>query len=108
MPGEGPAFAFPWNTKQPPMPDIEPIFTVPDPHPTAYVTWVRPSSSTTNTSVRNGHAVSMIVFDDSSVVNQQKYYSSLEGTRTHNRLDYVGPQEKEQFLAYLFERLRDR
>jgi len=50
----------------------------------------------------------MIVFDDSSLVNQQKYYSGLEKTRTHNPLYYVGPQEKEQFLAYLFERLRDR
>ncbi|HKI16681.1 MAG TPA: hypothetical protein VKA15_02320, partial [Isosphaeraceae bacterium] len=57
---------------------------------------------------RNGHAVTMIVFDDSSVVNQQKYYSGLERTRTYNPLFYVGPQEKEQFLAYLFGRLRDR
>jgi hypothetical protein len=57
---------------------------------------------------RNGHAVTMIVFDDSSVVNQHKYYSALETTRTHNPLFYVGPQEKEQFLAYLFGRLRDR
>jgi hypothetical protein len=57
---------------------------------------------------RNGHAVTMIVCDDSSVVNQHKYYASLEKTRTHNPLYYVGPQEKEQFLAYLFDRLRDR
>ena len=57
---------------------------------------------------RNGHAVTMIVFDDSSVVNQQKYYSGLERTRTYNPLFYVGPQEKEQFVAYLFGRLRDR
>jgi hypothetical protein len=57
---------------------------------------------------RNGHAVTMIVFDDSSVVNQQKYYSGLERTRTYNPLFYVGPHEKEQFLAYLFGRLRDR
>src|SRR5580700_5220077 len=57
---------------------------------------------------RNGHAVTMIVCDDSSVVNQHKYYGSLERTRTHNPLYYVGPQEKEQFLAYLFGRLRDR
>ena len=57
---------------------------------------------------RNGHAVSIFVFDDSSVVNQQKYYSALEKTCTHNPLYYVGPHEKEQFLAYLFARLNDR
>ena len=31
----------------------------------------------------------------------------LEQTRTHNELYYVGPREKEQFLAYLNGRLRD-
>jgi len=57
---------------------------------------------------RNGYAVRMIVFDDSSPANQQKYYPLLEQTRTHNDLYYVGPQEKEQFLAYLNARLRDK
>src|SRR5579863_2867592 len=57
---------------------------------------------------RNGYSVPMIVFDDSSPANQQKYYSLLEQTRTHHELYYVGPQEKEQFLAYLNGRLRDR
>jgi hypothetical protein len=57
---------------------------------------------------RNGHSVRMIVFDDSSPVNQEKYYPSLEQTRTHNDLYYVGPREKEQFLAYLNGRLRDK
>jgi hypothetical protein len=57
---------------------------------------------------RNGHSVSMIVFDDSSPVNQVKYYSLLEQTKTHNDLYYVGPREKEQFLAYLNGRLRDK
>src|SRR5471030_886837 len=56
---------------------------------------------------RNGHSVPMIVFDDSSPTNQEKYYSVLEQTRTHNELYYVGPAEKEQFLAYLNSRLRD-
>jgi hypothetical protein len=57
---------------------------------------------------RNGHAVRMIVFDDSSPANQEKYYPLLEQTRTHNELCYVGPREKEQFLAYLYGRLRDK
>ena len=57
---------------------------------------------------RNGHSVRMIVFDDSSPANQEKYYPLLEQTKTHNDLYYVGPREKEQFLAYLNERLRDK
>jgi hypothetical protein len=57
---------------------------------------------------RNGHAVKMIVFDDSNPVNQQKYYPLLEQTKTHNELYYVGPREKEQFLSYLHQRLRDK
>ena len=57
---------------------------------------------------RNGHSVRMIVFDDSSPANQEKYYPLLEQTQTHNELYYVGPREKEQFLAYLNGRLRDK
>jgi hypothetical protein len=57
---------------------------------------------------RNGHSVRMIVFDDSSPANQDKYYPLLEQTRTHNELYYVGPREKEQFLTYLNGRLRDK
>lgn len=57
---------------------------------------------------RNGHSVRMIVFDDSSPVSQEKYYPLLEQTKTHNDLYYVGPREKEQFLAYLNGRLRDK
>jgi hypothetical protein len=57
---------------------------------------------------RNGHSVQMIVFDDSSPVNQEKYYTLLEQTKTHNELYYVGPREKEQFLAHLNGRLRDK
>jgi hypothetical protein len=48
-----------------------------------------------------------MVFDDSSPANQEKYYPLLERTRTHNPVFYVGPREKEQFLVYLKERLRD-
>ena len=43
---------------------------------------------------RNGHSVRLIVFDDSSPVNQEKYYPLLEQTRTHNDLYYVGPQRR--------------
>jgi hypothetical protein len=57
---------------------------------------------------RNGHSVRMIVFDDSSPVSHEKYYPLLERTQTHNDLYYVGPAEKEQFLAFLNGRLRDK
>ena len=65
------------------MPDVEPIFVIP-------TNRLRDVGETVEIYDehfrRNGHAVSMIVFDDSSVVNQQKYYSALENTRTHNPL----------------------
>jgi hypothetical protein len=54
---------------------------------------------------RNGHSVRLLVFDDSSPANQVKYYPLLEQTQTHNDIFYVGPREKEQFLAYLNGRL---
>jgi hypothetical protein len=57
---------------------------------------------------RNGHAVKMMIFDDSSLANHEKYYPLLEQTRTVNELYYVGPREKEQFLEYLNRRLRDK
>src|SRR5580658_5346960 len=57
---------------------------------------------------RNGHAPKIIVFDDSSPVAQEKYYPLLEQTSTHSELYYVGPREKEQFIAYLSRRLRDK
>jgi hypothetical protein len=56
---------------------------------------------------RNGHAVRIMVFDDSSPANQEKYFSLLEQTCTHNDVYYVGPSEKEQYLGYLNARLRD-
>ena len=49
----------------------------------------------------NGHSVKMIVFDDSSLANHEKYFSRLEHTKTTNELYYVGPREKEQFLCFL-------
>jgi len=57
---------------------------------------------------RNGHSVRMIVFDDSSPAGQEKYYSLLEQTHSHNELHHVGPREKEQFVGHLNQRLRDR
>lgn len=57
---------------------------------------------------KNGHAIDLVVFDDSSAVNQHKYYPLLAQTPTYNNLWYVGPQEKEQFLGLLFGRLKDR
>jgi hypothetical protein len=57
---------------------------------------------------RNGHSVQLLVFDDSSPAAQEKYYSLLEQTRTHNEVQYVGPREKEEFLGYLNGRLRDK
>ena len=56
----------------------------------------------------NGHSVKMIVFDDSSLANHEKYFSRLEQTKTVNDLYYVGPHEKEQFLSFLNKKLRDR
>jgi hypothetical protein len=56
---------------------------------------------------RNGHEVSLFVFDDSSVANHDKYYSQLGKTRTANPLYYVGPREKERFIQFLLHRLRE-
>src|SRR5580658_6304135 len=56
----------------------------------------------------NGHSVKMMVFDDSSLANHEKYFSRLENTKTVNDVFYVGPKEKEQFLSFLNKKLRDR
>jgi hypothetical protein len=56
----------------------------------------------------NGHSTRILVFDDSTVANHQKYYPLLEQTRTYNDVYYVGPREKEQFILFLNKRLRDR
>ncbi len=57
---------------------------------------------------RNGHSAQIIVFDDSTLANQEKYYPLLEQTKTHLELQYVGPREKEQFLEYFDGRLGDK
>jgi hypothetical protein len=56
----------------------------------------------------NGHSTPIVVFDDSTVANREKYYPLLEKTRTHNDLLYVGPAEKEAFVDFVNKRLRDR
>jgi len=56
----------------------------------------------------NGHSVKMMVFDDSSHANHEKYYALLEQTKTVNDVYYVGPEQKEQFLTLLNKYLRDR
>jgi hypothetical protein len=57
---------------------------------------------------RNGHSVPILVFDDSSQATHEKYYATLEATRTHNALFYVGPKEKAAFVRMLVDRLKDR
>jgi hypothetical protein len=57
---------------------------------------------------RNGQTAPIIVFDDSSVANHDKYYANLEQTKTHNELLYVGPHEKEEFVDFICRRLRDK
>ena len=56
----------------------------------------------------NGHAARILVFDDSTVANHEKYYSGLEQTKTWNELFYVGPAEKQAFIEFLNKRLKDR
>ena len=56
----------------------------------------------------NGHSVKMMVFDDSSLANHEKYYTLLEQTKTVNDIYYVGPREKERFIGFLNRRLRDK
>lgn len=57
---------------------------------------------------RNGSAVPIVVFDDSSPATRDKYYAGLERTKTHNELYYVGPREKAEFVQMLIDRLGDR
>jgi hypothetical protein len=56
---------------------------------------------------RNGHTIRIIVFDDSSPANQAKHLPQLEQVRTHNEVFYVGAREKEEFTAFLRDRLID-
>ncbi len=57
---------------------------------------------------RNGHSVQMIVFDDSTQANVEKYLPQFEQTSTRSDLFYVGPREKEEFIAYIHSRLRNK
>jgi hypothetical protein len=56
----------------------------------------------------NGHSVPLMVFDDSTLANHDKYFPLLEQTETANELIYVGPHQKEQFIRFLQHHLRDR
>jgi hypothetical protein len=56
----------------------------------------------------NGHSVKIMIFDDSTVANHEKYYAKLEQTKTVNDLYYIGPHEKEAFIRFLNGKLRDR
>ncbi len=57
---------------------------------------------------RNGHSLQMIVFDDSTQANVEKYLPLFEQTKTRSDLFYVGPREKEQFIEYVNSRLRNK
>lgn len=57
---------------------------------------------------RNGHSPQIIIFDDSTPANEEKYLPLLEQIRTRSELFYVGPREKEAFLSYLNSRLRNK
>ena len=87
------------------MPDLEPIFVIP-------TNRLRDVGETVEIYDehfrRNGHAVTMIVFDDSSVVNQQKYYSALEKT-PHPQPALLRRASRERAVPRLsFRALRDR
>jgi len=56
---------------------------------------------------RNGHSPQMIVFDDSTPTNVEKYFTFLSQMKTRCELFYVGPREKEEFIAYVNSRLRN-
>jgi hypothetical protein len=56
---------------------------------------------------RNGHSPQMFVFDDSTPTNVEKYFTELSQLKTRCDLFYVGPKEKEEFIAYVNSRLRN-
>src|SRR5580698_2013581 len=56
---------------------------------------------------RNGHSPQMIVFDDSTPTNVEKYFSYLNQMKTRCDLSYVGPRQKEEFITYVNSRLRN-
>lgn len=57
---------------------------------------------------RNGHDVTIIVSDDSSLGAHQKYFPDFAKLKTHSPLMYVGPMEKEKLIASIASRLRDK
>ena len=57
---------------------------------------------------RNGHSPQIIIFDDSTPANEEKYLPPLETIKTRSDLFYVGPREKEEFLTYVNSRLRNK
>ena len=56
---------------------------------------------------KNGHSPQMIVFDDSTPTNVDKYFSYLDEMKTRSDLFYVGPKQKEEFITYVNSRLRN-
>ncbi len=50
----------------------------------------------------------MIVFDDSTPTNVEKYFTHLSQIKTRSDLFYVGPRQKEEFLTYVNSRLRNK
>ncbi len=57
---------------------------------------------------RNGHSPQIMVFDDSTPSNVDKYFAQLRELKTRSDLFYVGPQQKEEFLTYVNSRLRNK
>src|SRR5258708_9190912 len=57
---------------------------------------------------RNGHSPQMIVFDDSTPTNVEKYFTHLDQIKTRSDLFYVGPRQKEELLTYVNSRLRNK
>ena len=57
---------------------------------------------------RNGHSPQIMVFDDSTPSNVDKYFSQLGELKTRSDLFYIGPQQKEEFLTYVNSRLRNK
>ena len=57
---------------------------------------------------RNGHSPDIIVFDDSTQSNFEKYFPPLQHIKTRSDLYYVGPQQKQEFLKYVNSRLRNK
>jgi len=57
---------------------------------------------------RNGHSPTIIVFDDSTPANFDKYFPLLQEIKTRCDLFYVGPRQKDEFLTYVNSRLRNK